>query len=145
MRISRVEFRVQAALLGTGSAYVAGSTTQGANLMLFGAGAGGCFVVLDAPRWSLGPCARFGPEWIFAKGFGPGAANATATVGTAIFGLDATVRLTSRFGLRASFNAVVPFRRPNFYVEDANGTPGPVVFLVPRVAARASIGPEFHF
>jgi hypothetical protein len=145
MRISRVELRVRAALLGTESAYVAGSTTQGADLVLFGAVAGGCVMVLDAPGWSLGPCASFGPEWIFAKGFGPNPANATATVGTAIFGLDATVRLTSRFGLRASFNAVVPFRHPDFYVEDANGMSGPVVFLVRPAAARASVGAEIHF
>jgi hypothetical protein len=145
MRISRVELRVQATLLGVGSAYAAGSTTQGANLLLFGVGAGGCVRVLDAPRWSLGPCARLGPEWIFAKGFGPLPANATATLGTAIFGLDATARLTSRFGLRASFNAVVPFTRPNFDVEHANGTAGPNVFVVPPVAARASTGAGFHF
>jgi hypothetical protein len=145
MRISRVELGVQAALLGSGSAYVADSTTQGANLLLFGVQAGGCVMVLDTLRWSLGPCARFGPEWIFAKGFGPNAADATATIGTAILGLDATARLTSRFGFRASFNAVVPFTRPDFYVVDPNEPPGPIVFRVPAVAARASSGAEFHF
>jgi hypothetical protein len=145
MRISRVELRVRAAVLGTGSAFVPGSTTQGADLLLVGAAAGGCVIVLDAPRWSLGPCTSVGPEWIFAKGFGPLPASATATLGTAIFGMDAAVRLTPGFGLRASFDAVVPFTRPDFYVEEANGSPGPVVFHVPPVAARASVGAEVHF
>jgi hypothetical protein len=150
LRVSRLEFGVKAALLGTGSAYVANSSTQGANLLLFGAGAGGCFMALDTPRWGLGPCAILGPEWIFARGYGANTfnSNATATVGTAAFGLDATSRLTSRFGLRASLDAVIPFTRPGFYIEEVGATGRTSqagIFTLPPVAARASIGAEVHF
>jgi hypothetical protein len=143
--ISRVELGVKATLLGTGSAYLSGSQKEGAQFLLFGAGAGACVMVLDMPRWSVGPCARVGPEWIFANGFGSMTpSSATARVGTATFGLDATGRLTSRFGLRVSFDAVVPFTRPDFFIEEAGGTAG-VVFHLPPAAARASIGAEAHF
>jgi hypothetical protein len=145
LRVSRVELAVKAALLGTGSAYLGVSQVEGATFLLFGASAGACVMVLDTSRWSVGPCVSVGPEWIFARGFGSKTpSNATASLGTATFGLDATGRLTSRFGLRVSFDAVVPFTRPDFFIEEAGGTPG-VVFHLPVVAARASIGPEVHF
>jgi len=145
LKVSRLELRVEAVLLGTGSATALGSPTQGADLLLFGAGAGACVMAVDTLRWSLGPCASLGPEWIFAKGFGPNSLDANAIVGTAAFGLDATARLTSRVGLRASLDAVVPFAHPEFYIETAGGGTGPLVFHLPPVAARASIGAEVHF
>jgi hypothetical protein len=148
MRFSRLELRVKTQLLATGSAYVSGSQSQGANVWLVGADAGACVVALDKPRWAIETCASLGPEWLFAKGFGAmTSSNATATVGTATFGLDPSVRLASRFGLRASFDAVVPFTRPYFYVEETGGSQvaQEFVFRLPPVAARASIGVEVHF
>jgi hypothetical protein len=108
-------------------------------------------MAIDAPRWNLGPCASLGSEWIFAHGFGSMAPqDETATVGAATFGIDATVKLTSRFGLRASFDAVVPFSRPGFYIDEVVGTQGSPgtpepVFHLPPVAARAAVGGEVHF
>jgi hypothetical protein len=145
LRISRVELDVSAAFLGSEAATIVGKSTEGSSFTLLDARAGACFLALYTTRWSLGPCARIGPEAIFAKGFGSDQpANVTAVVLAPSFGLLGEAMLTSHVGLRLVLDAEIPLTRPDFFIaEGASSRQG--VFTLPVIAARGSLGAVVRF
>jgi hypothetical protein len=138
------EIFVKALVLGPQTSTLPNATSEGAHLWLFDARAGACWFALDTARARLGPCGSMGAEAIFASGFGSNVpSNATAAIAALAAGLGAEVSLTSRLSLTTALDAVLPFHRPNFFIDiDA---PQDVVFRLPAVAGRASIGVIFHF
>ena len=96
-------------------------------------------------RPGLRPCARGGPEWILATGYGSQQPkNPTATVIAALFGARAAYAVTSKTSATAELDAVVPFSHPYFYIGESSGV-GPRVFTVPVAAARGTLGVSVAF
>jgi hypothetical protein len=140
LRVWRVALEASVAQFAS----VAARSDEGASFLLFDASAGACFLAIDTLRWSVGPCAKGGAEWIFASGYGSKyPSDATADIAVAAFGLRAGVMLTSRLSLDAAVDAVVPLSRPFFFIDD--GGVSDVVFHLPTAAARGSMGLQFHF
>jgi hypothetical protein len=144
LRIGRIRLEARTLVLDAKDVSTPERPSEGAHFLLIGANAGACIHILETPRWSFGPCARAGAEWIFADGYGSQQPrNATADIAVAELGLGAGARLSPRWGLRAAFDAVIPFTHPEFYIEQADTTA--VVFHVPAWSARGSIGMETYF
>ena len=117
-----------------------GSRAAGARFGLLTVGGRGCWAALRG-GFDLGPCAGVDIVHMTAGGFGaPTNFDASGTWAAGALGGLARIPLTRSFALRADLDAIVPFSRPRFVVENDGAVHKPA-----GVGARAAIGAELNF
>ncbi|MEO7111683.1 MAG: hypothetical protein ABI183_14680 [Polyangiaceae bacterium] len=113
--------------------------TQGASETSLGAGARACWEIFDSSL-DVGPCGGAELTGIFAQGFGATQKNdASVALFRALLGARAKLRF-SRFALRLSAEAAIPFTHPSFVIDNAGK-----VQDVAALTLRTTFGAEIHF
>ena len=137
---SRFELELVGTLLAPETATLAANPDQGAHIWLAELRGRACYDLLGG-RLGLAPCVGGGGQLLVGDGFGSNDWwTATDPVGVASFGARAVGWITPHVAVRLGGEAVVPFTRPTFVIENAGN-----VYRSSSVAARGTLGVELHF
>ncbi len=137
---SRFELELAGTFLAPEKANLATNSHQGANVWLAELRARACYDLLGG-RLGIAPCVGGGGQWLVGDGFGSSSPEtATDAIGVASFGGRAVGWITPHLAIRLGGEAVVPFTRPTFVIEN-----GGDVYRSSSVAGRVTLGIELHF
>lgn len=141
LSIGAVRIELGAGAWPARAAPIAARPTAGGDVSLIAGSAGACYDFLDRDGFSLGPCAAVELGRLHAAGYGvttPGDGSALWSAGKA--GAWLAWAPARRFAISLKLDAVVPFARPSFVLENV----GPV-HRAGAVVGRAGGGVEVRF
>jgi hypothetical protein len=137
---SRLDLELVGSFLAPEQATVTGYPAQGAHVWLAEGRGRACYDVLGGAL-GIEPCLGGGGQVLVGDGFGSSSPrNATDLIGVASFGGRVVARVSPHVALRLGGEAVVPFTRPTFVIDNAGS-----VYRSSSAAGRGTIGVELHF